>query len=231
MALPRAPVKPPWVEAPVHRTLLILLLCLCGCEDSLDAQEYEHTRDYDRYSVSVDSGSVIVRATNGRGSTRAVAQYEGGVPTVRVEVVDRVLEIEGECGERITDCWVDFFIDVQTAAPGSLDLADGTLKLEGLAGDHTADLLDGTFTGEELTMGLLIVDASGGVDAEWTGFPSQVDLQSTAGDIALTVPTGDYALDLTASGEVSVEGVTDDPASDKSLRATADAGAVTVTGR
>lgn len=214
----------------MRQTLALLFVLLCGCADSLEAQDYEHTRDYDRYRVIVDSGSVIVRATNGRGTTRGVAQYEGAVPTVRVEVVDRVLEIEGECGEQTTDCWVDFFIDVQTGAPGSIDIGAGTLKLVGLAGDHNVELLDGGLTAEELTMGLMISDVTGNSELEWTGFPSQLELESPAGDIDLTLPGGPYALDLTGSGGVTTEGVTDDPAADKSIRAAASAGAVTVTG-
>ncbi len=210
--------------------LVFFIAVLAGCSDSLDAQDYEHTRDYDRYSVNVDSGSVIVRSSNSRGSTRAVAQYEGDLPTVRVEVVGGVLEIEGVCGDRITDCWVDFFIDVQTAAPGSLNLADGTLKLQELAGDHSVELTDGSLTGEDLTMGLLIADVSGGADVAWTGFPSQIDIESTAGDIDIAVPTGDYALTLSASGAVTAEGVTDDPAADKSIRADAVDGSVSVSG-
>lgn len=214
----------------MRQTLLFLILVLVGCSDSLDAQDYEHNRDYDRYRLVVDSGSVIVRGTNGRGTTRAVAQYEGDVPTVRVEVVDGVLEIEGECGERTTDCWVDFFVDVQTASPGSIDCGRGTLKLEGLAGDHTAELLDGTMIGEELTMGLLIADVSGDTELDWTGFPSQLDIESAGGDIDLTVPGGGYSLELSGAGGVTTEGVTDDPASANSIRADAAVGTVTVTG-
>ncbi len=214
----------------MRQTFLILITALFGCTDSLDAQDYEHNRDYDRYSVSVDSGSIIVRSTNGRGTTRAVAQYEGDLPTVRVEVVAGVLEIEGECGDRSTDCWVDFFIDVSTASPGSIDALDGTVKLEGLAGDHSLEVSDGTLTGEELTMGLLIADVSGDSELTWTGFPTQLDLESTGGDIDVTVPGGAYALDLSGADGVTTEGVDDDATSDKSIRAAAEAGSVTVTG-
>ena len=57
-----------------------------------------------------------------------------------------------------------------------------------------------------------------------------VDLESVSGDIDLSVPVGDYALNLSASGEVTVEGLVDDPAATRSIRADATAGAVTVTG-
>ncbi len=211
-------------------TLVTMIFLLVGCQDSLDAQDYEHNRDYDRYSIAIDSGSVIVRGDNGRGQTRGVAQYQGSLPTVRVEVVDRVLEIEGTCGERTTTCLIDFFVDVQAASEGTIDVGSGTVQIEGLSGDHTIDVTDGTLVGDDLGMNLLIGEASGDVTLEWMGFPRDVSLESGAGDIDLRVPTGDYALDLSAGGEVTNEGVTHDAASDKSIRAVAAVGDVAVTG-
>jgi hypothetical protein len=210
--------------------ILIMILALSGCTDALDAQDYEHNRDYDRYSITVDSGNIIVRNANGRGSTRGVAQYEGAVPTVRVEVVDRVLEIEGVCGERTTDCWVDFFVDAQTASPGSIDVGKGTVQVQGMAGDHTVDVTDGTLDGEELLMGLFIGRSSADLDVQFDGFPTDLSLDSSAGDIVARVPTGAYALDLSAGGDVTTDGITEDPTSDKSIRATASVGTVTLTG-
>lgn len=211
-------------------TVLSLFVLLLGCEDSLDAQEYEHNRDYDRYSLSIDSGSVIVRQDNGRGSTRGVAQYQGTVPTVRVEVIDRVLEIEGVCGERTQYCAVDFFVDIQNGIPGSIQVSQGSVQLTGLTGDHTVDITEGTFRATELGMGLLIADASGDMTAEWMGFPEQVAFESSGGDVDLEVPTGDYALTIQGLSGETVEGVTDDSASTRTIQALAPAGSVTITG-
>lgn len=210
--------------------MLSLLVLLMGCEDSLDAQEYEHNRDYDRYSITIDVGSAIVRQDNGRGSTRGVAQYQGSTPTVRVEVIDRVLEIEGTCGERTTNCAVDFFVDVQNGVQGSLQVGSGTVQLVGLTGDHTVDVTEGTLRATELGMGLLIGDASGDITAEWLGFPDQVAFESSAGSVELSVPTGDYALTVSGASGETIEGVTDDPASTRTIQALAPAGSVTITG-
>ncbi len=210
--------------------LFASLMLLAGCQRTIDATDYEHTRDYVRYGLSVDSGNVIVNPSLDRGQTRAVAQYVGvSVPTVRVEVLQQVLEIEGECGER-ADCLVDFFVDLLPATDGTVELGDGTVQLNEMTGDTTVDIESGTLDASGLESGLFIATVGGAIDVSFATTPTTVELESSEGDVVLRVPAGSYRVDASASGSVTIEGITEDPAAASSLRAEAVSGDLVIRG-
>lgn len=215
------------------RQLMFLVafgVALSGCQRTIDATDYEHTRDYARYSLSIDNGNVIVNPSLDRGQTRAVAQYVGvSVPAVRVEVLQEVLEIEGECGDR-SDCLVDFFVDLLPATDGSLLVGEGTVQLKEMAGDTTVDIEVGTLDATDLESRLFIATVGGAIDVDFATTPATVELESTEGDVTLTVPAGAYRVDASASGSLSIEGITEDPTADASLRVEARGGDVVIEG-
>lgn len=208
-------------DAPMR---LCFLLLLCGCSGRIDADGWPITGDPDTFAVALDQGAVLL--SEGLWDLRSIAEYRGRKPEITVEQAGGGVQIGGDCRARAS-CTLTFMLEARAGAPGSVALQSGTVSLA-----------DGWAASVELALGAVTLDGDGlqGETLDGTadqldatlGFaaaPTRVDLVAGAGTVELAVPAGSYALDL--QGDVTVTGVTDDPAGPM-LRV--HAGTVVVTG-
>ncbi|MDP7114936.1 MAG: DUF4097 family beta strand repeat-containing protein, partial [Myxococcota bacterium] len=135
---------------------------------------------------------------------------------------------------------------------GSVDLrnASGPSDLRGVTGSVTADSHDGEIVvdgvGGDLELsselGLLVgthlasgegraSTNSGPVYLTWDEAPAMVEIETVSGDIVLTVPAGPYQVVAGSTvGEVTVDGVSEEPGATNVLRVTSEFGNITISG-
>jgi hypothetical protein len=135
---------------------------------------------------------------------------------------------------------------------GSVDLrnASGPTNLRGVTGSLTADSHDGEIVVDQVggdlelssELGLLVgthlasaqgsaATNSGPVYLTWDESPSLVEIETVSGDIVLTVPAGPYQVVAGSTvGEVTVDGVSEEPGATNVLRVTSEFGNITISG-
>lgn len=178
-----------------------------------------------RYSVEQPVERVVV---DGAGDIQVVAEERDGIAVERTttsfiddpdgswRVVNGVLRIENSCGRDwafFAHCGVDFDIAVPAGLPLEIDSKHGDVDLRGSFGD------------------LRIDSEHGDVDVD-LGEPVTVETRSDHGDVDVTVPAGNYRVQVaTEHGDTSVEGIVRDPAAAHAIVVDARHGDVSVRGR
>lgn len=188
-------------------------------------------------ALDVESGDVAVRAQPGsRATVTTTARWSArSKPTLTQRVVDGVLVVKARCPDRlnIRVCWRDVTVNAPPQAEVTVRAGAGDVDLAGMVGATRVDTTAGSIAGKRLGATRIAARAEAGdVDLELLRPPAGVEARSTAGSVALTVPRGDYALDVRAGiGEANVAGVRDQAGASGRISASSEIGDVDVTGR
>lgn len=171
----------------------------------------------DRVVIDVSNADVQVVGTFGPVVVDAnVSGWSNG--DVRSVVDDDVLFIDYTCGTSEW-CGGDLLVTLPPGTSTQVSLRNGDLTLADLDGSTVANLRDGRVTALGHGSGPLVVAATGGVDLQFDVGPDRVDVETEEGDVRFVMPTGDYALDLEGARVTIDDGIVDDPASLRRIRA------------
>ena len=116
---------------------------------------------------------------------------------------------------------------------GALEIAlqTGDIRLERLAGNVEVGVETGDVTGVDLAcLGLYIGGRTGARTLHYAQTPLSVDVRTLSGDIGLEVPAGNYAVETSGSGSVTVEGLEDDPTQTHTIQAITEDGDISIQG-
>ncbi|MGW4892065.1 DUF4097 family beta strand repeat-containing protein [Kitasatospora sp. NPDC004240] len=206
--------------------------------------------------VELDTGSAAVRITAGQGDRVTVRQnldwlvrkpmidvtWQGPVLTVRARC-PRVLPVLGlGCGALI-----ELEVPAATAVSGAntsgsvhveglsgdvrLETTSGSVKLVGVSGEVSARTTSGLVQGSDLrSQRAEASSTSGAVELGFAGPPRAVDVGTTSGRIALSVPRGErYAISgQQGSGGWRIDPALGDATSSRSIRVRTTSGAVVI---
>jgi hypothetical protein len=193
------------------------------------------TNSYDgpvsRVEIESDAGDVDLHAGATAGATAdRTARWTGPEPEVTETLDAGVLQITVNCPSPSETCSVDLAVAVPAATATRAQLGAGDIAVAGLTGAHSLSTASGSVSGTGLgAEDTSARTAAGDVDLTFSGAPSQVEAESTAGDVTILVPVGPaYRVDArTTVGHVDVQ-VADDPGADAVITVRSTAGDVTV---
>lgn len=188
----------------------LLVLTLCGCQPVSGSATVRVGGEVDAVRILVDTGDVTVIAWD-----EPVFEIEhtdrgpAGAAWTRQRVEDGILRVEGGC-RLFAPCRTDLVVYVPRGLPVDVVSGDGAVNVEGVA-DLAVELGDGR----------LVVSAPGGsvrarvgwgdARVELAGRPDAVSLDLAGGDVDLSLPPGQYDLDVAAFGGEDVRGVEQGP--------------------
>lgn len=182
-------------------------------------------------SLEVDQGDLRVVAAGRRVSAHARERsFLVGVSR-RVDAGDGEARLRWRCR-----LWTSCRVDVRARTPARADVRArtglGAVRVHGPAGDLDLATRGGEVEGRALTGARAQVDARGDVRLDYVRAPRSVEVDTSAGDIAIQVPAGAYRVDATTGGgSVTVRGLRHDAAAARSIVVTTSAGDVLVTAR
>ena len=118
-----------------------------------------------------------------------------------------------------------------TSGAAEIALQTGDIRLERLAGNVEIGVETGDVTGTDLACpGLYVGGRAGARTIHYAQTPLSVDLRTLSGDIGLEVPAGNYAVETSAGGAVTVEGLADDPTQTHTIGAVTEDGDISIVG-
>ncbi|MFE6055714.1 DUF4097 family beta strand repeat-containing protein [Kitasatospora sp. NPDC056446] len=178
----------------------------------------------------VDGGNGAVEVTGGGDTVHVVEEqgYKGEAPKTTHEVKDGTLRLTYDCKH----CGVGYTVQVPAGTKVRVKAANGGIKLNGLAGDAEAEVMNGGVEAGGLTSAQVKLTAvNGGVRVGFAAAPTRVEATTANGGVRVTVPSGEaYAVDAQASvGGVDV-GIPSQPGAARTISARAETGGVTVSG-
>jgi hypothetical protein len=127
-------------------------------------------------------------------------------------------------------CGVSYRISVPAGQTLVLSGAAGDVDLRDLSGNVTALVRSGDVDASGMrATNVHLTSQSGDVAASFLQAPVSLDSGSDSGDVSLRVPAGGYRLKVTTeSGDRSIEGIANDPASTHAIAAATSSGDVSV---
>jgi DUF4097 and DUF4098 domain-containing protein YvlB len=166
-----------------------------------------------RIVVDGNAGNVEVTTGGSDVEVKRTTSWLFSKPTVRVYVSNGVLHLESHCGHGVL-CATDFRVRAPTGVAVEVDTNAGDVTVKGAPGNVSAE-----------------VDA-GNIDLDLARAPQRIDAESNAGDVHVAVPRGTYAVSThTNAGDESVRGLVRYDLAAHTIRASTDAGDITVEGR
>ncbi len=116
--------------------------------------------------------------------------------------------------------------------PVSVALQSGTVTLSNLSGNLTAGVETGDLSGTELNCPEVEVGGqTGNKTLTFSSIPTKVQANTITGDVDIQVPASTYLLDLEAqTGEVDVQGITEDSQATSSITSYVQTGDIHLTG-
>lgn len=174
-------------------------------------------------------GSVnVTGGATGSVSVTARLYYRGAEPSVSRQLSAKTLTLGYSCG----NCGVSFQITVPSDAGVTVNGGTSHVGLTGLAGDLSASTDVGSITGTGLSGAQgQFRTGTGAATLAYTAPPSRLNVTTGTGAISVRVPTS-VAYSVSAStglGSANV-GVSESQSADHVISATANVGAVTVSG-
>lgn len=211
----------------------LALLASTGCDfTQQETKNFDSDRALARIEVNVNVGDISVRdSADGQVHVESVLTWAEGEPAYTVELVETspstpaVLKITARCDsdERcMVQPRIQAPVDVEIVITGgrsnvdvrgtrgdlSIDTEYGEISVADLGGDLDLATRTGNIEGRFLASANVTAATSGTegmVDLEFKGAPLAVDVETTSGDILVTVPQAEYVVDaLSQSGEVSI---------------------------
>lgn len=182
------------------RALLVLMGLLGGCAP-VQGGAAPVAVAVRRVELRVDAGSVRVvgAAAGARVQVSRRARAFPDARAIRQEVVDGVLHIEARCGGAL-GCRVDHELRVGPGVLVVIELDDGDVELDGVAGDLALEVGLGKISGAGLRGAEVEVRTEGGsIDLGFAAAPRRLVANAAAGDVTLRVPGGAYRCDFDAA--------------------------------
>ncbi|MBG6139067.1 DUF4097 family beta strand repeat-containing protein [Longispora fulva] len=221
------------VAVGVIALLSVGALAACGLDDLTENREenaYEVTDAVTKLDIQAQAGAVTVRAGTGPIKVKEILRYNGSKPKATHVVADGTLRlVDGGCSG-IRNCGVEYEVTVPATLGVTVKTSAGAVDASGLSGEVSLETNAGSV--EALTMGtkkLRIRSDAGRIRAEFTVVPDDVDVQTSAGSVAVVVPSGStYAVDAKTSAGSRDITVQTDPASGHKIRAETSAGKIEV---
>ncbi|HEV7720268.1 MAG TPA: hypothetical protein VGO60_03245, partial [Iamia sp.] len=185
----------------------------------------------------VDRVEIDRRSTFGVSQPRVRETLVDGLLTVRVECVGGFSVICANQVELVVPANVSFTIDALgihiADIEGDVELSSGagSVELERLSGDLEVDVGGGSIRGADLRSARVRAQAgAGGVDLAFLVAPEDIDANSGAGSVLVSLPHGDeaYRVDADAGAGSDTVSVQTDPTSERRIRASSGAGSVEV---
>lgn len=155
----------------------------------------------------------------------------GHTPVEQRFVADGVLRLESSCPELVIGaCASDYRLTVPDRIPLRIVAEHGDIRLTAYRGSAVLSTRDGSVTVNAYCGSILDVTAGGGgIDVGATCAPSRLTMRTGSGDMTARVPLGQYSIDAESlDGEVTLDGVADDPAASARIQALSNSGDVTV---
>lgn len=205
------------------------------------------TGSFDRVVVRVSGTADIRPGPTGRARVVRRSDFAFQRPRVEQRIVDGVLQVSVRCrgASVVCDNHVELTVpravelDVQaehvavsdTTGPIRISSGGGTVELERVAGAVDARVGGGAIFGRDLRSTDVRADTGGGsIELDFATAPEWVVASAGAGHVGITLPVGEEAYRVQADVGVGDPEVTvrQDAQSERVIRATAGAGAVTV---
>jgi len=184
-----------------------------------------------RVELGVDDGSVVgtMYAREAVLLKRHTFGFEPSIGTTSNATVDGVLELEARC-KYAGNCRFDHMFELPLGVAMGISMADAEIQLGYLDSDIDVRFETGWFKGVRLACPNVVVAAEvGDVEIDFAAAPTSVAVEVGEGDVTILVPPGVYACDLkTASGAVTLAGVTCDAAAESVLGVQVQAGDIRV---
>jgi Putative adhesin len=155
----------------------------------------------------------------------------GHWPTEKRFVADGVFRIESSCPDLVIGaCAADYRITLPEKTPLAIVAEHGDIRLNAIRGPALVSSRDGSITVDAFCGSVLDANASGGdVDVVATCPTTRLTLRTGSGDIRARVPSGEYSIDAgSLDGDVTVDGIVDNPAARARIQALSNDGDVAV---
>jgi Putative adhesin len=221
-----------------------VLLVVCGVAVGVsEALTNERTTNatiaqhIERVVVRAETGSVDVHGTqSARVMVRGELRWMWRKPHLWTRVSGSTLFVSAECPTTaaLNRCKADLDLAIPFDADVVVRGDSGDISAERLAGHLSLTTDSGDIEGRDLNPSTVTATTdAGNVDLDFSTQPVSISANSDSGDVDVTVPAGgEYRVDATTEGgDVAVEGILRNDHAGRTIRATADAGDVTVRGR
>ncbi|MFI6153355.1 hypothetical protein ACIBCA_11740 [Kitasatospora sp. NPDC051170] len=176
--------------------------------------------------VETENGGAVVA---GGGDSVRVSEkwrWKGSEPSATHEVKDGVLTLRYSCEA----CGIGYTVHVPSSVKVRVKAENGGARLSGLAGEVDASVENGGVEATGLTGPKVRMHAdNGGVKAEFTAAPAEVEATVGNGGVQLKVPAGEaYAVDARAKVGGTAVGIPSQAGAAHRLTARAETGGVSV---
>ena len=210
---------------------LPLLMAPGRCGFALDySNTFLITDPIDRIVIRADDGLVISTAYERDAVLfkRHVFAWEPSLVEPTHEVDGDDLKAEARCLYE-GNCRFDFMFETPPQVGFDIDMKDTRVSLGYTTGDIKVVATSGYFHGVQLrSNNVELTFGDGDVELELIEPPESVEITVATGDVLITVPAGTYRCDLSASGDVDVDGVTCDDAATAVITVTTDSGDISL---
>jgi hypothetical protein len=186
--------------------------------------------------VSSAAGNVdVVAADVDRVSVEQTSRWLTDEPEPTRTLAGGVLRLGDEClgGWAIFRCETDYDITVPRGVDVDVDVEAGNVSVTGVDGTLVLHSDAGNLDGTRLAAESVRADSdAGNVRLAFSAAPTSLDADSDAGNVELELPRAEYAVETdTDSGDTSVSGIVSYDLAAHTVRASSDAGDVTIRGR
>ena len=191
----------------------------------------------ERVVVRAGTGDVDLHGTQSpRVMVRAELRWMWRKPRLSTRVSGSTLFVGAECPNSTTlnRCKADLDLAIPFDADVVVRGDSGDIAAERLAGHLELTTDSGDVRGRDLNpTAVTATTDAGNVDLDFSTQPVSIRANSDSGDVNVTVPAGgEYRVDaMTDAGDVAVQGILRNDHAGRTIRATAEAGDVTVRGR
>lgn len=183
----------------------------------------------ERVVVDVDAGSIRLIGASGDHVEFTVTQAAAwlATPNAQHELRDGVLRLDGGCEGRLAMlCRTEYRIALPASTEVEVETGAGDVAAHGLHGPASLRTRIGAVTATTWGPEVEAVTGTGSVEVRAMRPPLRLSARSTIGDVTVTVPDLPYRVDASIRRGPLDIGVRDDPASGRTLSASADIGAV-----
>lgn len=230
--------------------LLAATPVLTGCDLQTETLTYKPTGALAPVKIvtNVDIGDITVRPTTASGAVTITseAQWVAKRPSVKFSQTGTTLYVTADCHEDEVACRVDLTMTVPpqialdlraeestvdvTGLDGAvtIDTAVGDIELDDMGGKLTLTAADGRIVAGDLTSREVTAsNKDGETDLEFIGGADVVDVQSTTGDVKLTIPPTSYRIDARTEGRLDIDALASSSAA-KQIKVRSSKGAVSI---
>lgn len=161
-------------------------------------RRFEASDAVQRIEITVDVGSLTLVGAPA-GTLVLVSRNARSFPEsrqIRDDVDGGTLRIEARCGGA-PGCRVDHELRVPPGVAVTVQLGDGDVEVQDVAGSLQIDVALGKVTGSGLAGQVVDVHTEGGpIDLGFVVAPTRLVAYAAAGDVSLRVPAGRYRCDV-----------------------------------